>query len=259
MSNDNNEIKEYGNKERVSQRSHTNYRKRKSNINIPRVAVCVIGVIVVVAIIVLLISKCGTGDSSKKENDGNNKEVSQDKETTKSNQDESTAGENTEPQLVPLATDGEVYKLVMSYIDAAYVKCDATLLEKVVDSMENVDVEKNSVRQRYIEAYNNVCVYMLDGKENINVIFVTYEAKLYNYETLLPSGEMLKVKKTEEGKYMIHNIEVGEQFEMHMSNAKQVEEMEVLQEKIQSEYNAVIESNSEIKSIVDILNGAKIE
>lgn len=255
MSNENNEIKEFGSKERKSQKSHTNYRRRKSNINVPRVVISVIGVIVVIAIIVLLVSKCSAGESSKKEN--NSRETSQDKDKTNSNQEETTGKKEDGQELVALATDSEVYGLVMSYIDAAYVKCDVTLLENIVDSLENVDVEKNSVRQRYIESYNNICVYMLDGKDNINVIFVTYEAKLYNYDTLLPSGEILKVKKGEDGKYMIHNIEVGEQFEMHMTNPKQVEELGVLQEKIQSEYNAVIESNSEIKSIVDILNGAK--
>ena len=92
---------------------------------------------------------------------------------------------------------------------------------------------------------------------HINVVLVTYDVKLYNFDTLLPSGETLMIKKCEDGLYKINNIEVGEKFESHMSNAKQVEEMVTIQEKIQSEYNAVIESNSEIKSIVDILNGAK--
>ncbi len=256
MSNESNDIKEFGHKERTGHKSHSRYKKRRNSINKTRVVVSIVGIVILIMAIMLSITNCAScNDKGKSKNE--NKETKQEETTPK--QEETSVDGNEEVELVALSNENEVYELVMSYIDAAYVKCDATLLEAVVDSVENIDVEKNTVRQRYIESYNNVSVYMLDGKENINVVFVTYEAKLYNYDTMLPSGETLKVIKNQDGKYLIHNIEVGEQFETHMINEKQIEELGVLQEKIQYEYNAVIEGNTEIKSIVDILNGAKIE
>ncbi len=213
MSNEDNDIKEFGNKERTGHKAYVRYQRKKNVINKKRVGISVVAVVVLIAAIVLLITKCSSCNESGKQ-EVNEKEPKQ--EETK--QEETTTEQNEEPQLVALATDSEVYGLVMSYIDAAYVKCDATLLEAIVDSLENVDVEKNTVRQRYVESYNNVNVYMLDGKEDINVIFVTYEAKLYNYDTMLPAGETLKVKKDANGVFKIHNIEVGEQFETHLTN-----------------------------------------
>ncbi len=248
MSKDYNDIQEFGNRNRSG-------RHRKDKYDIKKLSILGGVLLALIIVIVLIITKC-TSDDNDESKTQTKKPVKQE-ETSLKSEKETSKDVESETQLFALGTESEIHSLVMSYIDAAYVKCDNTLLEAVMDSMENVSVEKNHVRQRYIESYNNINVYMLDGKENINVVFVQYDVKLYNYDTLLPSGETLKVKKGGDGKYRIHNIEVGEQFETHMINEGQVKALGELQEKIQSEYNAVIDSNSEIKGIVDILNGAK--
>lgn len=243
------EIQEFGEKDRKKHNMHIKYEKHKKGVNKQHIIVGVVSLIILVVFIVIIASNC-----SKKDENNDRKESS--KQDESSSALEETSG-TIEPALNVESSDSQIYTLVTSYIDAAYVKCDATLVGELMDSTENIDVKKNEIRQRYIEAYNDIAVYVLDGTEDTNVVFVSYNAKLYNYEDMLPSGEMLMIKKNASGNYLIHNIEVGEQFEKLMTNEKQVEELSELKEKIQSEYNAVIESNSEIKSIVDILNGAK--
>ncbi len=251
MSKEFDDIKEFGNRRQHSRKLHMKYQNNDANEEKLKKLWAVLGLLIIVLIIALIATNCGGNSDNKK--DEESKLTT--KETTVKQEETTAAG----PELVSLSEDNEVYKLILSYIDAAYVQCNVEMLESIMDSVENVNIDKNTVRQRYIEAYNDITCYVLDGKDNISVVFVSYNVKLYNYDVLLPAGETLKIVKMEDGTYKIHNIEVGEQFESHMINEKQVEELAVLQEKIQSEYNAVIEGNSEIKSIVDILNGAKTE
>lgn len=256
MGNEFNDIKEFESREdRVNK---YNYRHKRDYQNEKKLMYLwiALGVLTIILIIALVVTNSESyGNGGKKVEDSRKEEVY--KPSKIEDNKDNTAENGGKSMLQPLSQEHEVFKLVLEYIDVAYVKCDSSALEGIVDSLENVSVEQNNVRQRYIESYNDINVYLLDGNDNTNVVFVAYNAKLYNYDTLLPSGETFKVIKNEEGRYYIHNIEVGEKFENQMVNKAQVEEMAELQEKIQSEYNAVIESNSEIKSIVDILNATK--
>lgn len=245
------EIQEYGKKNRTGDNTHIKYKDDGKGVDKKKLVIGLVALLVTIVLIVVLINSC----SGKKDSD-DTKETTSKEEVLKT---EETVKPDEKPSLVALSSDNksDIYDLIDRYIEAAYVKCDENLLKDLMDSTENVDLKKNEVRQRYIESYNDLLVYVLEGKDGLNVVFISYKAKLNNYDELLPAGEMMVIKEHTEKGYLIHNIEVGEQFENLMVNPKQVEELSQLQEKIQSEYNAVIESNSEIKSIVDILNGAK--
>lgn len=206
-----------------------------------------LAVLIIILIIALIVTNKGDDKNAKGESESQEM----------SSEEESTTEEVTEPELVALSTEDEVYGLIVSYIDATYKNADITLLEEIMDSVENIDVQAYEVYQRYIASFENIQCYMLEGKDDINVVFVTYMIKLNNYDTMLPGAESIKVKKDGEGVYKIHNAEVGETIQDYITNEEEAKALDILKKKIQSEYNAVIESNSELKSIVDIMNGAK--
>lgn len=240
------DIKEFENKEERKVNSHIKYKRDDNNrVRLMRLW-SIFGMLVIILIIALIATNCN-GDAEKKEED-----KIEEKSTTEAVDEEKAV-------LTPVSEDNEVYKLIAGFIDAAYVKCDVEALAALVDSTDNYNIERNLTRQKHIEAYSDIKCYVLDSSSDKNVVFFTYNVKLYNYETLIPAAEMIMIIKVEDGVYKIHNMEVSEKFEAHITNEKQVKALAELQEKIQSEYNAVIESNSEIKSIIDILNSTKNE
>ncbi|MBE5927739.1 MAG: hypothetical protein E7270_12350 [Lachnospiraceae bacterium] len=247
MNNEYKEIKEFESKKKTNASPNKPKMSDNDKLKILWILLFVLFVILIIAMI-LTNSKDDTSESKEETSNVAEEEVGDDVE------DE----ENT-PKLVASGTDDEVYKLMNSYIDAAYVQGDMTLLEPLVDSMEAVNIDNNEIKQRYIESYNNIEVYMLDSDKDISVVFVRYDVKLNNFETLLPAAEFFLVKKDADSKLRVHNIGLGEKYEQFMSDEEQVTELNILIEKIQSEYNAVIDSNSEIKSVVEALNSQKTD
>ncbi|MBP3339233.1 MAG: hypothetical protein J6L69_07500 [Lachnospiraceae bacterium] len=246
MNNEYKEIKEFESKKKINVSQNNSKMSDNDKLKILWILLFVLFVILIIAMI-LTNSKDDTSESKEEETSNvAEEEVSGD-----------VKDEDNTPELVASGADDEVYKLMTSYIDAAYVQGDMTLLEPLVDSMEAVNIDNNEIKQRYIESYNNIEVYMLDSDKDISVVFVRYDVKLNNFETLLPAAEFFLVKKDADSKLRVHNIGLGEKYEQFMSDGEQVTELNILIEKIQSEYNAVIDSNSEIKSVVEALNSQK--
>ncbi len=208
-----------------------------------------LGVLIIVLIIALVVTNKKGAEEKKDE--------SAPEETINEAENEGVVDSEKEPELLALAAEDEIHQLIVSYIDAAYTKADIKLLEGIMDSVEKVDVAVNETYLRYIEAYEDITCYVLEGKDDINVVFVTYMIKLNNFDTLLPGAESVKVRLMEDGTYKIHNAQVGEALQDYITDENEVLALEALKKKIQSEYNAVIESDSELKAIVDIMNGAK--
>lgn len=202
------DIKPY--EERRARRSNTLI-KEKQKVNINKRAVLLISILVLsialfTALIVNVAVDRGTDESGK----------------------ESQASEIELKRV----TNKNIEKLVTDYIKAVETD-DIEELEKLVDSMENVSLEKLKVESKYIEKYENIEMYFVKGlKENEYVIFASYDNKILNIKTLAPGAIMLYV------------IKDGDDYKIHTGFANDEKLVEYI--KNLSKNDSIIEFNNNI-------------
>lgn len=208
-----------------------------------------LAVILVITIIILLAS--GTEKNEDKTSDGT-------KEETTIQQTETTAQPDTEDVIQPEAADSEIQVLINAYIDAAYMKADMDAVANCVDDITNINVETFKSRQKYIESYQNVKSYKLNSAiENAFIVFVTYDAKIYNIETLAPSAETFIVVYNDTEKRMyIHNPTVAEELDGYIAESSNLSAISELSQDVKNRLAQALAADAELKRVFDIMTGA---
>ncbi|MBQ2744515.1 MAG: hypothetical protein IJF37_02695 [Lachnospiraceae bacterium] len=188
-----------------------------------------------------------------------NKDSGDKQKTSAPVEEQTSAGElettTEKPTIIPEAEDSDIHSLIVGYIDAAYIKADMEAVALVVDDTTNINVEKYKSRQKYIELYENIECYKLESAiENAYIVFVTYEAKLYNIQTLAPSAETFIVKyDSVNNRYIIHNITVGEKIDSYIAGASKIELISEKKAEVESRLNTALSQDAELKKVYDIM------
>ena len=94
------------------------------------------------------------------------------------------------------------------------------MLLQCADDITNINIDTYKSRQKYIESYQNVKRYKIDSAiENAFIVFVTYDAKIYNIETLATSAEtFIGVYNDTEKRMYIHNPTVAEELDGYIAD-----------------------------------------
>lgn len=100
----------------------------------------------------------------------------------------------------------EISKLVGDYFNALS-ECDIKALSKVMDSVGTLTEDELRKKGEYIEGYENIKIYTKKGVvDNEYVVYVYYENKILNINTLAPGSKVLYVKRNDKNNgYIIHN------------------------------------------------------
>ena len=100
-------------------------------------------------------------------------------------------------------TNEKVINLMNDYI-LAVQNADMEALAKVVDNIDNISAEKLARESEYIEKYENIKLNYVKGiKDGELVIFMSYDNKIMNIDTLAPGAMMVYVLKDDD-KYLVH-------------------------------------------------------
>ncbi len=92
-------------------------------------------------------------------------------------------------------TNNTIITLINNYFDAVE-KCDMTALKSLVDNTDNISQDKLELESEYIEDYQNIKMYYVKGiNSNEYVLFISFDNKILNIDTLAPGGMMLYVFK----------------------------------------------------------------
>ncbi len=175
-------------------------------------------------------------------------------EEESSSQEESTTEEDKTP--VAESEESDIHKIVVSYFDALYVQATIEEVSKYVDDVTNFNESRLTTYDKYYESVSNIKCYKYDTTrvENSYVVFVTYDLKMYNIDTAIPSGEALVVKQDADGKYLIHNLTEQEILDLKISNEDYVEYISTLEQQVLDDFNAALESDAELKEIYDMMS-----
>lgn len=100
-------------------------------------------------------------------------------------------------------TNEQVIKLMNDYVNAIE-SCNMDKLETLVDNIDNISADKLKKESEYIESYENITLDYVKGiDEGDLVVFMSYENKILNIDTLAPGAMMVYVIKKDD-KYLVH-------------------------------------------------------
>ena len=179
---------------------------------------------------------------------------SQEKDTSET--ESSTDVEEDKGPVVESA-ESDIHKIVASYFDALYVKATIDEVKKYIDDATNFNESRLKTYDKYYENVDNIKCYKFDTSrvENSYVVFVTYDLKLYNIDTAIPSGEALDVKQGADGKYLIHNLTDQEVLDLKVSNEDYVASINELEKQVLDAFNTALAADSELKEVYDMMTG----
>lgn len=220
--------------------------------NTMQVLFCALGVLAII-LMVAIIAVLSSGSDEEK-NEPQSTEIST--EETSSMEEESTSADDN--IVYPEVEGSRIHTLITSYIDAAYIKADMDEVALYVDDVTNINVDTYKSRQKYIESYQNITCYKLDSAiENSYIVFVTYDAKLYNIDTLAPSAEtFIVVYNLDELKYYVHNLTVADELDGYIAEGSKISYISEISEEVKKRLDEAIESDAELKRVFDIMSNA---
>lgn len=151
----------------------------------------------------------------------------------------------------------EIEELVNTYF-SSLVSCDVDKLAEIMDSVENISVEALKKESEYIEEYRNIECYTKKGiAKNEYVVYVYYENKILNIETLAPGAIILYVKKDEEkGVYRIHNGISDTEIAKHISKLSEDKDIKQFNKDVDEKFKKACESDADLKAFYDALVSA---
>lgn len=154
-------------------------------------------------------------------------------------------------------SDKEIETLVNDYF-SAIVSCDVNKLSEIMDSTGNISEDNLKKESEYIEEYKNIKCYT---KKGINsgeyVVYVYYENKILNINTLAPGAVILYVKKDEEkGIYRIHNGINDTEISNYIAKLSEDEDVIKFNKDVDSKFKEACENDADLKAFYDALISA---
>ncbi|PXV89385.1 SH3 domain-containing protein [Lachnotalea glycerini] len=205
--------------------------------------------VIIAAIFVVMIFtlvKVSSKDSNDKAEETNSEKVITVDETTTDATDTAAQTSND------LQTDAypAVNELVNKYFTAMASSDIDTLLQIVNPLSED---EKTQIQQKkeYIEGYDNITCYTKIGpEENSYIVFVYYEIKFININTLVPGEIPLYICSNEDGSLYIYNGELSPEVDSYISNIAAGQDVVDLISSIDTKFAEAQENDPDLKEFI---------
>lgn len=147
----------------------------------------------------------------------------------------------------------ELEELVRRYFTAKQ-QVDMDAIAQCVSDVKQVEEKKLLAESEYVESYEDIQCKVLDASEEGTYrVYVYYEVKIYDIDSLLPSLTALYVKMDENGSFQIYlgTLESDEQkFVDKLDESDQVGELITT---VQNRLSEVLSSDSEAREFYEML------
>lgn len=161
-----------------------------------------------------------------------------------------TGGESSNPiEDAPLVKCEEetINKLIADYFQAKR-DVDMELMEPLVSDVNQVDQEKLIAQAEYVEDYQNIVCYTLENEDNGALrVYIRYDMKLKNIESLVPCLSGVYVTIGSDGKNLIYLSALEESEESFILAADKNVHVEELQKEVAEQLQKVINSDEAFK------------
>lgn len=166
----------------------------------------------------------------------------------------SVSDSKSSKELTDKEVEAEITTLVKNYFDAKQ-RVDTNELKECVSDIEHVEEKRLVTEAEYIEAYKNIeCTIRNTGLSSDGYrVYVYYEAKIYDIETLVPSLTALYVKKNEEDKYTIYLNVLKPQEQDAIEKMDNSAEIKSLISSVQKKLEDIVSKNAEVRDFYQML------
>lgn len=211
------------------------------------IVTCIIA-IVIVLILIFLLSQC-----NKDKTDENVDST----EIIKTNTQEPTE----DPSYYELKQDAipALNDLIATYF-TAMENCDVEQYTNVVTG-DDMTAEKLEKKGEYIESYQNITCYTKPGMtDGTYIVYVYYEVKFYNIDTLAPALSQLYVCSNEDGTMYIYAGSLDGELSAYINTMNSAEDVLTLNGETEEKLQAALDSNEKLLLLVQKLReGADYE
>lgn len=163
-----------------------------------------------------------------------------------------TGGEGTNPiEDAPLAKceDENIVTLISSYFQAKR-DVDMELMEPLVSDINQIDQEKLITQAEYVEDYQNLTCYSLENEDNGALrVYVRYDMKLKNINTLAPCLSGLYVTVGSDGKNVIYLSALDANEEEFILAADKNSHVADLQQEVAAQLQAAIDADEAFRQL----------
>ena len=150
---------------------------------------------------------------------------------------EPTVAQNTD-EVIQQNTIPEIDELVNNYF-AAKQCADIDSLSDLLSDPTAVDEKKLQLYLTYVESYTNITSYMIANEDkDAYRVYVKYDIKLYNIDTLAPCMTVFYITQGSSGDYKIYNSPQDDTIREFIESADKNIEIIKLKNEVQKAYEA---------------------
>ncbi|MDO5539273.1 MAG: SH3 domain-containing protein [Eubacteriales bacterium] len=144
--------------------------------------------------------------------------------------------------------DGKVLTTMTSYYSAR-TNGDTETLKKIDPSMD--EQEQTNLTNSYVESYSNIKTYSKEGPTSGNyVVYVCYDGKVKDIDTLVPSLTQFYLKTNEEGSLYIADVSGDAQAEQFVEDTRKSSEVQNLIDEVAQKCEAAENSDPALKEFM---------
>lgn len=151
----------------------------------------------------------------------------------------------------------ELDSLVQRYYTAKQ-QVDMDTIAGCVSNVGHIDEKKLMTEAEYVEDYRNISCKILDGATSgAYRVYVYYDVKIFDIDTLIPSLNALYIKQDDQGSFKIYldTLKSSEQkYIDRLDSSKQVQELVT---SVQNQLRTVISQDSEVRGFYEMLENAQ--
>lgn len=163
-----------------------------------------------------------------------------------------TGGESTnqiEDAPLEKCETEDIVALISSYFQAKR-DVDMELMEPLVSDINQIDQEKLITQAEYVEDYQNITCYTLENEDNGALrVYVRYDMKLKNIDTLAPCLSGVYVTVGSDGKYLIYLSALDENEEEFILSADKNSHVSDLQKEVAAQLQAAIDADEAFRQL----------
>ncbi|QNM05295.1 SH3 domain-containing protein [Qiania dongpingensis] len=149
----------------------------------------------------------------------------------------------------------EINALVNSYFTAVQ-NCDVSALAKLVDSTESISEEQLKAEKEFVESYQNMVCYTLNGLvDGTYIVYVSYDMKFLNVETPAPCLIRLYVCTNDAGDIYIYNQDVDNEIAAYMEEVNTREDVKALLKETDDKLTEAMAGDEALNALVTKLYG----
>ena len=176
-------------------------------------------------------------------------------------EDEQAQGEVVEEPANDLVQD--MYPTVNALVEAYFeAKADGDLeaLRETVSVLEAEEADSVTKMAEHIESYNNITCYSKNGPvEGSYVVYVCYDIKFVNVETVAPSMTLLYVCTAADGSLYVNNGEWDAQSEAVINEFNAGEDVQSLIGVVEAEYSQALAQDEKLSNLAKTIQSASQE